>query len=136
MNQPQWLENLLEVFLHAIEWTSIKTPTHQTFTFRSQHVDETWEITISPFLHEIYGGKHDGALRLPTYELNMLTVANEFDKLTYIGFDTDRTEASIEGEINGESVTLIFRRLAPKSKTRKKINTFTGEVTKIVTNDA
>jgi hypothetical protein len=133
-NQPKWVDHILDVFLENIEWTSLKTPTDQTFTYKAQNIDGIWELVISPWMHEIYGGKDDGALRLPTYEVNVLALVNELDAVTYIGFDSDRLEATVEGKICGTRVVIILRRLAPKSRVRKKINTFTGEVTKIITN--
>lgn len=136
--QPKWLSRLLEVFLEAVEWTSVKSPTHHVFTYRCRfnHSEGVWELVVSPWLHEIYGGRHDGAVRLPTYELNLLSVADEFDTVKYIGFDTDRLESTIEGKIEDNWVHLIFSRRAPQdSNVRKKINTYTGEVTKIVTNN-
>lgn len=134
-NQPKWLSRILEIFLESVEWTSIKSPTHHTFTYRCQfnHDESVWELAISPWLHEIYGGKHDGAIRLPSYEMNVLSVADEFDTVKHIGFDTNRLEASIEGKIEDAWIHLIFRRLPPEnSNVRKKLNTYTGEVTKIV----
>ncbi len=132
-NEPNWIERVLNVFLQSVEWTSLKTPVDQTFTYRCQYIEDTWEVVISPWMHEIYGGRYDGALRLPAYEMNLLSVADEFDSVSYIGFDTDRLEASIEGKIDNSWATIIFRKLAPrKSRVKKKINTFTGEVTKIV----
>jgi len=130
--QPNWVQRILEVFLQSVEWTSLKTPVHQTFTYRCQNIDGTWEVVVSPWMHEMYGGRYDGALRLPTYEMNLLAIADEFDNVSYIGFDSDRLEATIEGKIDNSWATVIFRREAPKSKARKKINTYTGEVTKIV----
>ncbi len=130
-NEPNWIDRILEIFLQSVEWTSIKAPVNQTFTYRCQQIDGAWEVVVSPWMHEIYGGKYDGALRLPAYEMNLMMIADEFDTVRYIGFDTDRMEASIEGTVEQSWVTFIFRRLAPKSKVRKKFNTFTGEVTKI-----
>jgi hypothetical protein len=135
--QPKWLCRLLEVFMESVEWTSVKSPTHQVFTYRCQynHSEQVWELIISPWLHEIYGGKNDGAIRLPTYEMNVLAVADEFDSVKHIGFDTARLESSIEGKIDDTWVHLIFSRKAPEnSNVRKKINIYTGEVTKIVAN--
>lgn len=134
MEEPIWVERILEVFLQSVEWTSLKTPINQTFTYKCQNIDGVWEITMSPWLHEIYGGKCDGAIRLPHYEMNLITLTNEFDKVDYIGFDTDRMQVTIEGKIEDSWVSLILRRSPPRSKTRKKINTFTGEITKIFTN--
>jgi hypothetical protein len=130
--EPQWIGHILDVFLKNIEWTSLKTPTHLTFTYRATLRDGVWEVILSPWLHEIYGGKFDGALKLPTYEVNILAVAKNFEEVSYIGFDTHRLEASIEGVICGSKATVLFRRLAPKNQIRRKINTFTGEVTKII----
>lgn len=130
--KPSWIERILKVFLQSIEWTSLKTPAAQTFSYRCSYVNDTWEVTISPWLHEIYGGKYDGALRLPAYEVNLLAMADEFDKVSYIGFDTDRHEATIEGRIGESLAVLTFRKLPPNGKIHKKINTYTGEVTKIV----
>jgi hypothetical protein len=131
-NEPKWVSRILEVFLQSIEWTSIKSPVHQTFTYRCQNIDGTWEIVVSPWMHEIYGGRYDGALKLPSYEMNLLAVADEFDSINYIGFDTDRLEVTIEGKIDDSWVNFVFRKNAPqRSKFRKKLNVFTGEVTKI-----
>lgn len=132
-NEPLWVERLLQAFLRSVEWTSLKTPTHQTFTYKCQNIDGTWEISVSPWLHEIYGGKHDGAIKLPLYEMNLLEIMKEFNKVEFVGFDTDRLEATIDGEINMSWVSFRFRRLPPiPTNIRKKINIYTGEVTKIL----
>lgn len=129
--KPNWIDRILETFLESIEWTNIGTPINHTFSYRCSNDNNYWEITFSPWVHEIYGGKHDGALKVPFYEINLLTVADEFDKVSYIGFDTDRFEATIEGKIEDSLATLIFRKLPPTTKFHKKVNTYTGEVTKI-----
>lgn len=129
--QPQWLNTLLDLFIKSVEWASIQAPVHQIFTYRARCSDNIWEIVISPFLHEIYGGKEDGDVKSPMYEVDILPLADEFDSLIYIGFDSDRGEVSIEGLIDQSQVTLILCQTPRNSKVRKKINTFTGEITRI-----
>ena len=130
---PNWLQTLLNAFLKSIKWTSLQTPIDQTFAYRCQEHDDRWRVIVSPWLHEIYGGRNDGSTKIPAYEVNVLPITNQFDKIHYLGFDADRLEARIEGEIDNDWVTFVLRRLPPKgSRIRKQINTFTGEVTKII----
>ena len=131
--QPKWLTKLLEVFVSSVEWTNISSPVHQIFTYRCRfnHGDNVWEVTVSPWLHEFYGGKDDGAVQLPTYEVNLLSIADEFDEVNHIGFDTNRLETSIRGKIEKSAVSLSICQQPPSINVLKKVNAFTGEVTNI-----
>lgn len=131
MKKPAWINTLLKVFIKSVSWISLKTKIPQTFTYKCANSDGLWEIQIFPWLHEIYGGKYDGDLHIPSFEIDLLPIVKEFKKIYSINFNTDSFETYIEGEIKDCYVNLIICSYPPDSKTYKKLNTFTGEVTKI-----
>ena len=132
MEKPWWLQKIIDAFIDSIEWRDIKTPIQETFTYKCQKTYEAWEITFSPWIHEIYGGKNDGMIKTPKYEINLLNLSNQLEIVTYINFNTKKSSSRIEGIMGNDIVVIDICKNPPEnSKTRKKINIFTGEITKV-----
>ena len=132
MKEPAFINRLFSVFLKSVEWISVKAPPQDVFAYRCRTIDGAWEIAVSPWVQEFYGGKKDGGCYLPTYGMNLMMLADEFDTIKYIGFDSSKLESHIEGTIDNDFVNLIFRRQpVGASKPKRKLNVFTGEVSRI-----
>jgi hypothetical protein len=130
--KPCWINRILNTFLNSIEWTNVRSSLEKTFSYKCKKIDGIWEIVFSPWLQEIFGGKNDGLIKVPSYEINLLNIAEEFDTVNYIGFDTDTSETIIQGEIEQSPAIFTFRKSPPNViKSRKKYNTYTGEITTI-----
>lgn len=129
-NKPNWIKRILKIALKSVQWTTLKSPINKTFGYRCFTKNGSWTILFFPWLHEIYGGKYDGGVKLPLYEVNLLDMADEFDKINYIGFDTEKSDTLIKGEIENNKLSIIFSKTPPNKNICKKINAYTGEVTK------
>jgi len=126
---PAWVDELLHVFVDSVEWTSVKSDPHQIFTYRCKLEEGMWYITVEPVLHEHWGGRNDGAVVTPRYMMDVMWVAEHFDQVRDIGFDTDRLEVNIEGLIGKNHVYIVFSR-QPGSRMKKLINAYSGEIIK------
>jgi hypothetical protein len=128
---PNRLHQIVIETIQAIQWNSLNCDPINVFhyRYRKNKDDDSWETVIHPAIHEVVGGKNDGALVYPKFDISILDISKKFDQILDITFDN--SQIYIDGIIDNFIFTLeIMDRPPRKAKVTKNFNWHTKEVVK------
>ncbi len=96
---PQWVEAIVDV----LEGCS-------PGSFELQFSPVECQLIIAPSLAEIVGGAEDGEEVFPFFSMHLAALAQIFDALPEMSWDTMHDELHVEGEIDGEDAWITIRK--------------------------
>ncbi len=100
---PQWVEAILDVLEGCIEGYS-------PGSFELRFIPEECQLIIAPAVAEIVGGAEDGEEVFAYFSIHLAAVAQAFDALPEMSWDTMHDELHVEGEIDGEDAWITVQK--------------------------
>ena len=78
------------------------------------------QLIIAPALAEIVGGAEDGEAVFPFFSMHLAALAQAFDALPEMSWDTMYDELHVEGEIDGEDAWITIRKFPFEEEDRPR----------------
>ncbi len=100
---PQWVEAIVDVLEGCIEGYS-------PGSFELQFSPMECQLIIAPALAEIVGGAEDSEEVFPFFSMHLAELAQAFDALPEMSWDTMYDELHVEGEIDAEDAWITIRK--------------------------
>ena len=104
---PQWVDAILDVLQGCIEG-------YGPGSFELRFSPGECRLIIAPVLDEIVGGAEDGEEVFPFFSMHLTELAQAFDALPEMSWDTMHDKLHVEGEIDGEDVWITIQKFPLK----------------------
>jgi len=110
---PQWVDVILDVLEGCIEGYS-------PGSFELQFSPVECQLIIAPVLAEIVGGAEDGEEVFPFFSTHLAALAQAFDALPEMSWDTMHDDLHVEGEIDGEDAWITIQKFPFEEEDRPR----------------
>ncbi len=110
---PQWVEAIVDVLEGCIEGYS-------PGSFELQFSPVECQLIIAPALAEIVGGAEDGEEVFAFFSIHLAALAQAFDALPEMSWDTMYDELHVEGEIDGADAWITIRKFPFEEEDRPR----------------
>jgi len=78
------------------------------------------QLIIAPVLAEIVGGAEDGEEVFPFFSMHLAALAQAFDALPEMSWDTMHDDLHVEGEIDGEDAWITIQKFPFEEEDRPR----------------
>lgn len=131
---PDRLYRIVTDTINSINWNSLDCDAATSFHYRyNKDQYGTWTVIIHPAIHEIIGGKDDGALIYPKFNLSVHDILKHFDEVFDLILTSRESKFCIDGIVGDMLFSLEIMEKPPlKAKVTKNYNIYTKEVVKKV----
>jgi hypothetical protein len=129
---PERLRKIVTETIQSIDWNSFQTEPHNVFHYRYHKDGEgNWTLVIHPAVHEVIGGREDGALIFPKFHLSLFDATRGFDEIIDFGVNSREDFVWIDGMVGENLCSLeVHCRPPSKAKVMKNYHWYTGVVQK------
>lgn len=127
---PDRLYKIVTDTINSINWNSLGCDAATAFHYRYQKCQYGgWTVVIHPAVHEVIGGKDDGALIYPKFNISILDIMKHFDEVTDLVLTSRESKFCIDGIVGDMLFSLeILEKPPVRSKVSKNYNIYTKEV--------
>jgi hypothetical protein len=129
---PDRLYRIVTDTINSIAWNSLGCDAATAFHYR-YHKNQygAWTVVIHPAVHEVIGGKDDGALIYPKFNLSIHDIIRRFDDVTDIVLSSKESKLFVDGIVGEHLFSLeIMEKPPARAKVSKNFNWYTKEVVK------
>lgn len=129
---PDRLYKIVTDTINSIKWNSLGCDAAAAFHYR-YHQNEygAWTVVIHPAVHEVIGGKDDGALIYPKFNLSIFDITKLFDEVFDLILTSKESKFCIDGIVDNLLFSLEIMEKPPvRYKVTKNYNVYTKEVAK------
>jgi len=110
VHPPNWLETLVDIVANCIEAHNAMGPLEYRYSLE----EEITELIVYPTPVELVGGAVDGAIVVPGFSLDVLTLQSAFEPVEAVSWqahglgphDLEGPHLSVEGRYQGHAVWL------------------------------
>jgi hypothetical protein len=129
---PDRLYKIVTDTINSIRWNSLGCEAASSFHYR-YHKNEygSWTVVIHPAVHEVIGGKNDGTLIYPKFNISVFDITKLFDEVFDLILTSKEAKFCIDGIVGNMLFSLeIMEKPPARYKVTKNYNAYTKEVAK------